>query len=100
VTIALMAKKLGFVDGSCRKPMKGSPMLHQWERCNAIVLSWIMNTVSKEIFAGIIYSIDAFSVWKDLKERFNKVNGSRIYALHREIVCSTQGNLYLVITQG
>ncbi|GAV73454.1 UBN2_3 domain-containing protein [Cephalotus follicularis] len=92
--ITLTAKnKLGFVDGSCRKPMEGSPILYQWERCNAIVLSWIMNTVSKEIFAGIIYSTDAFSVWKDLKERFNKVNGSRIYALHRKIVCSAQGNL-------
>ncbi|GAV89281.1 UBN2_3 domain-containing protein, partial [Cephalotus follicularis] len=92
--IGLTAKnKLGFVDGSCRKPMEGSPMLHQWERCNAIVLSWIMNIVSKEIFAGFIYSTDASSIWKDLKERFNKVNGSRIYDLHREIVHDQQQKL-------
>lgn len=38
-------------------------LLH-WERCNVIVLSWIMNFVSKEIFTGIVYSIDATVVWK------------------------------------
>ncbi|GAV83514.1 UBN2_3 domain-containing protein, partial [Cephalotus follicularis] len=85
--------KLGFINGSYKKPEAHSPILHQWKRCNAIVLSWIMNTVSKEIYNGIIYSTDAFTVWTDLRERFNKVNGSRIFSLHREITCTTQGNL-------
>lgn len=64
----------------------------QWKRCNAIVLSWIMNAVSKEIFSGIVYSTDAAVVWSDLRERFDKVNGSRIFTLHREIGCHVQGN--------
>ncbi|XP_075473850.1 uncharacterized protein LOC142504890 [Primulina tabacum] len=52
--IALRAKnKTGFIDGTCRKPTLEQPALHQWERCNALVLSWIMNLVSKEIFEGI-----------------------------------------------
>ncbi|GAV61500.1 UBN2_3 domain-containing protein, partial [Cephalotus follicularis] len=58
-----------------------------------IVLSWILNTVSKELFNGIVYSTDAFTVWTELKERFNKVNESWNFSLHREIACSTQGNL-------
>ncbi|GAV62899.1 UBN2_3 domain-containing protein [Cephalotus follicularis] len=92
--IALKAKnKIGFIDGTCAKPDQDSPLSHQWERCNAIVLSWIMNTVSKELFTGIVYSIDAQFVWKDLKERFDKVNGSRIFSLHRDIGSLTQGNM-------
>ncbi|GAV90054.1 UBN2_3 domain-containing protein, partial [Cephalotus follicularis] len=92
--IALTDKnKQGFVTGSCKKPEPESPNLHQWERCNAIALSWIMNNVSKEIFNGIIYSTDVSSIWKDLRERYNKINGSRIFSLHREIVCCTQGTL-------
>ncbi|GAV79181.1 UBN2_3 domain-containing protein, partial [Cephalotus follicularis] len=92
--IALTAKnKLGFIDGTCEKPDTTSPKLHQWVRCNAFVLSWIMNTDSREIFNGIVYSTYAFSVWKDLRERFNKVNGSRIFSLHREIGCCAQGSL-------
>ncbi|GAV88348.1 UBN2_3 domain-containing protein [Cephalotus follicularis] len=78
MVIALKAKnKIGFIDGACAKPDQDTPLFHQWERCNPIVLSWIMNTVSKDLFTGIVYSMDAQFVWKDLKERFDKVNGLR-----------------------
>ena len=40
---------------------------------------------------GIVYSTDACSVWRDLKERFDKTDGSRIFQLHREIVTLVQG---------
>ncbi|XP_075475303.1 uncharacterized protein LOC142506052 [Primulina tabacum] len=91
--IALRAKKkIALIDGSCCRPPVGSQTSLQWERCNALVLSWIMNMASKEIFGGIIYASDASSVWTDLKERFDKINGSRIFSLHREIGRLTQGN--------
>lgn len=51
-----------------------------------------MNTLSKELHSGIVYADDAATVWKDLKERFNKIDGSRIYQLHREICTINQGN--------
>lgn len=51
-----------------------------------------MNAVSKEIFSGIVYSTDAIMVWNDLRDQFNRVNGSRIFALHREIGSHVQGN--------
>ncbi|GAV65409.1 UBN2_3 domain-containing protein, partial [Cephalotus follicularis] len=84
--------KVGFIYGHCKKPATNSPLFHQWERCNAIVLSWIMNTMSKELFTRIVYATDAENVWKDLKERYVKVNGSRILSLHREIGSLNQGN--------
>lgn len=51
-----------------------------------------MNTVSKELLSGIVYADDAATVWKDLKERFDKIDESRIYQLHREICTIHQGN--------
>ncbi|KAH0653025.1 hypothetical protein KY289_030703 [Solanum tuberosum] len=52
--IALLGKnKLDFVDGSCAKSSYTGVLLKRWERCNAIVLSWIMNVVSKELLTGI-----------------------------------------------
>ncbi|GAV57603.1 UBN2_3 domain-containing protein [Cephalotus follicularis] len=87
--------KIGFIDGSSEKPDQNSQLLYQWERCNAIVLSWIMNTVSKELFNGIVYS--TLVVWKDLKERFDKVNGSQIFSLHKEIGYLTQGNVIVSV---
>ncbi|KAH0709948.1 hypothetical protein KY284_011375 [Solanum tuberosum] len=50
-----------------------------------------MNTVSEDLLSGIVYATTAFSVWADLKERFDKVNRMRIYQLHREITTLTQG---------
>ncbi|GAV88160.1 UBN2_3 domain-containing protein, partial [Cephalotus follicularis] len=89
--------KTGFIDGSCEKLSEISPLLHQWVRCNVIVLFWIMNTISKELFNGIVYSTNAQSVWKDLKERFEKVNGSQIFSIHREIGSLVQGNMTISV---
>ncbi|GMJ01569.1 hypothetical protein HRI_003826100 [Hibiscus trionum] len=89
--IVLLAKnKVGLVDGSCKRESVAEPLRAQWDRCNALVLSWILNTVSQELSAGIVFVSNASIVWADLKERFNKVDGSRIYFLHREIVTHVQ----------
>ena len=48
--IAIIGRnKLGFIDGSCRKEFYGPNLTNLWERCNAIVLSWIMKLCFKGI---------------------------------------------------
>ncbi|KAH0776350.1 hypothetical protein KY290_007761 [Solanum tuberosum] len=89
--LTLRAKsKLGFVYGTYKKSNYGADLEEQWEKCNAFVLSWILNFVSKELMSGIVYATDASVVWFDLKERFDKVDGSRGYQLHREICTIAQ----------
>lgn len=83
--------KLGFVLGTCKKENYQSNLHDLWDRCNAIVLGWILNTVSKELITSVIYGSDAHKVWEDLRERFNKVNASRVFFLHKEIATLTQG---------
>ncbi|XP_070010939.1 uncharacterized protein [Nicotiana sylvestris] len=90
--IALRAKrKLGFIDGSCTKSQFAENLGEDWERVNVTVLTWIMNTVSPELVNGIVYAENAHEVWLDLEDRFNKVNGSRVYNLQREIATISQG---------
>ncbi|KAH0748675.1 hypothetical protein KY290_027907 [Solanum tuberosum] len=90
--IALLAKrKLDFVTGICKKASFKAKYHDQWDTCNAIVLSWIMNTVAPSLLSGIVYASDASFVWEDLQERFDKVNRVRIYQLHREIATIAQG---------
>ncbi|XP_047267458.1 uncharacterized protein LOC124897902 [Capsicum annuum] len=60
-------KKFGFFTGACNKESYREELHEQWETCNAIVLSWIMNTVSERY--GIVYATNACAVWEDLKER-------------------------------
>ncbi|XP_033512804.1 uncharacterized protein [Nicotiana tomentosiformis] len=90
--VSLLGKsKVGFVDG--RYPKEKFPhVLHElWGKCNAIVLLWIMNYVSAELLSAMIYASSSHKVWMDLKETFDKVNGSRVLYLHRQIATLTQG---------
>lgn len=65
--------KRGFIDGSCTRDAQEESLRDQWDRCNAIVLSWILNIVSQELQNSLIFFQDARSVWVDLQERFDKV---------------------------
>ena len=49
--MALSAKnKVGFIDGTTSKPTDLTDPLHSsWIRCNNMVISWILSTLSKEI---------------------------------------------------
>ncbi|XP_039053465.1 uncharacterized protein LOC120195535 [Hibiscus syriacus] len=93
--ITLLAKiKLGFVDGSCQRNDYAAALHPQWDRYNTVVLSWILNSVSKELSVGIVFALSVTVVWRDLKDRFDKVDGSRIFFLHREIATLCQGSIH------
>jgi len=93
--MAITAKnKLGFLDGSLGKPLDdSSPESRAWIRCNTMVLSWIFNSVSKEIASSVIYIDTVADVWIDLKERFSQKNGPRIYQLQKSLSSLSQENL-------
>ncbi|GJX19466.1 ribonuclease H-like domain-containing protein [Tanacetum coccineum] len=57
VKLALQARnKYGFVDGSCLKESYATSdvLSAQWDRCNAMVLTWIKNVVSQDIYIGLV----------------------------------------------
>lgn len=90
MTLGLLGKsKLGFADGRHTKDKFDESLHDQWEKVNAVVLSWIMNVVRKEL-SSIIYASIGHKVWLNLKERFDTVNGSRVFYLHRKIATLTQ----------
>ncbi|KAH0689600.1 hypothetical protein KY289_016958 [Solanum tuberosum] len=87
----LTKNKLGFVDGSVmREDYTVDSEKKQWDRCNAIVHSWLISNVSKELMSGVLFCSNATLVWSDLKERFDKVDMSRIFHLNKSIVTHTQ----------
>lgn len=90
--LALLAKnKLGFINGTCKKEDLGPFLHHLWDHYNAFVFAWTMNSVSKDLLSNIIYSTSALLVWTELKERFDKVNNSRIFQLYHDISFIQQG---------
>ncbi|XP_055806854.1 uncharacterized protein LOC129875578 [Solanum dulcamara] len=92
IKLALLGRnKLGLVDEICRKEMYTEELWGQWERVNVVVLSWLMNAVSKSLLSGITFASNALDVWTDLEEGFDRVDGSRTYSLHKEIATLQQG---------
>ena len=68
------------------------PNFKLWSRNNNIVISWILNSISKEISASIIYLKTAASIWKELRERFQQSNGPRIFQIKRDIMNIVQSD--------
>ncbi|KAI9174714.1 hypothetical protein LWI28_021768 [Acer negundo] len=92
ITMALRGKnKLGFVGGTLIKPSieKDVP---NWARCNDLVSSWIMNSVSLDIRNSILYAETTNEIWNDLKERFSQSNVPKIYQLKQSISALKQDN--------
>ncbi|KAJ9538691.1 hypothetical protein OSB04_031424 [Centaurea solstitialis] len=90
--IALSVKnKIGFIDGSLVRPDgTNQQKLNAWIRNNHIVISWILNTLSKEISPSVMYRDTAKEMWEELKERFSQGSSPRIYEIRREIVSLAQ----------
>lgn len=64
---ALNAKnKMGFVSGKILQPKGDSLIYDTWDRCNDMVVSWLINLMSKEI---------AYLIWKDISDRLMNAMG-------------------------
>ncbi|XP_059431677.1 uncharacterized protein LOC132165206 [Corylus avellana] len=91
--VALSAKnKMCFIDGSFPKPSVFESYYNAWVRCNDLVVSWILNSVSKEIYSTVIYITSAEVMWQDLKDRYSQRNGPRVFQLQKAISAVTQEN--------
>ncbi|KAJ0779316.1 putative RNA-directed DNA polymerase [Helianthus annuus] len=94
MTLALRVKnKLGFIDGSVVKLETNDILASQWERCNSVVLTWILNSVSEELYLGHVYSKTASEVWNELKETYDKVDGSIVFDLYQRINSFSQNGM-------
>ncbi|XP_076950879.1 uncharacterized protein LOC143623998 [Bidens hawaiensis] len=92
MSIALSAKnKLRFVTGDV--PIPSIPTQQQlWQRCNDMVISWILNTLSKDISESVLYTQTAHQLWTELDDRYNQENGANLYQLQKNLCQISQGN--------
>ncbi|KAK3026572.1 hypothetical protein RJ639_041158 [Escallonia herrerae] len=88
---ALQSKnKAGFVDGLIAKPDVHSRDFQSWIQCNAVVKSWIVNSLSRELQTGAAHADTASEIWCDFDERFTQGIALRVYDLKRSIALLQQ----------
>ena len=63
------------------KPVFTDPNFMQWERCDDMVTSWILNFLSPELRDSLQYVNNAKELWAELEERYNQTNWCKLYQL-------------------
>jgi len=94
VIIALSAKhKVALIDGSCECPAATAPTYIFWQRNNAMVLSWLLNSLNDNIRNSVLYFETARELWLDLEGRFGQSNKARLFQVQKDVSCLAQGDL-------
>ena len=44
-----------------------------------MVISWILNSLSKDIADSVEYVSDAVELWKEIKDRYDQTNGAKLF---------------------
>ncbi|KAH0645249.1 hypothetical protein KY284_033133 [Solanum tuberosum] len=99
IVIALSAKnKLSFINSSPTVPLITSPQHSAWSRCNNMIISWILNSLSRDIVEAVLYYPTAKKIWKELEAKFGQCNGAQLYQLQKELNDVVQGAMISQVT--
>ncbi|KAL0431975.1 UNVERIFIED_CONTAM: hypothetical protein Sradi_0823500 [Sesamum radiatum] len=77
--------ELSFIDGSFPKLAAGSINLEKWKRVDLMVISWLWNSMAKEIIGAYMYAASSRSLWLKLQRRYGNNNGPMIYQIRCDI---------------
>ncbi|XP_047268014.1 uncharacterized protein LOC124898408 [Capsicum annuum] len=65
-----MKNKTGFINEKCKRPTEDSPILTHWERCDDMVTSWLLNSLSKDLADSLQCVNNAQELWQELEDRY------------------------------
>ncbi|CAH1440348.1 unnamed protein product [Lactuca virosa] len=93
ISIFLLAKnKFGLVDGTIAQPLVTSPSYSSWNRVNSMVISWILNSLSKNIADSVLMLQSAHEIWQELNQRYEQYDGALIYHIHQQLYSLSQNS--------
>ena len=87
VTIALGGRsKLGFINGKEKAPVFDSPEYEIWLSKDQLVMSWILNSMERNIAEIFSYSESSLDLWEALQDMYgNQNNSARIFQIQQEV---------------
>lgn len=83
--------KLGFIDGTIQKPPANHRESGSWSRCNDMVATWLMNSVSKKLGQSFLFISTAEGIWKNMLSRFKEDDAARVYEIEQRLSNIQQG---------
>lgn len=86
MTLALSAKnKMGFVDGTIPRSSASAQDHTAWDRCNNIVIGWILSSLDDSISQSVFYHKLAQEIWSELEERYGLPSLAHLYSLQEKL---------------
>lgn len=58
-----------------------------------MIISWLLNSISGEIRASVVFIKNAKEIWDDLHARFSQSNAPQIFKVRQHIAALTQDNM-------
>ena len=93
MTLALSVKnKLSLIDSSVEPPDATSSTFNNWNRVNSMVISWLLNSLSKDIAESVLFLQTAKEIWSEINQRYDQANGSMIYQIQKQLFSLSQGS--------
>ena len=59
--------------------------LAQWDLCNNLVISWLLNALDRKIDESVLFASTADAIWTQLNKRYGRVNDAQRFAVLKEI---------------
>ncbi|KAL6215301.1 hypothetical protein ACLB2K_014732 [Fragaria x ananassa] len=84
--------KSGLINGSNPKPVDNANEQLQWERCDALVKTWLVAAMSNPIANSVSNCKTARAVWVELDERFRQTNIVQLFNIENSIHDCVQGS--------
>ena len=60
--------EFALIAGTCTAPAANTPLFAQWNRCDKMVISWLVHNVEKTISDNILFSSSSRQIWIDLQQ--------------------------------
>ncbi|KAL6347334.1 hypothetical protein AAG906_016787 [Vitis piasezkii] len=70
----------------------GALLVSEIFTANNLVLSWLMNSIAKEIRGSLLYFTNAFDIWEELKIRYLRSDGPRVFSLEKSLSSISQNS--------
>lgn len=83
--------KLQFINGKLPPLPESDPLYDTWERCNSLVISWILRSLTPSIAQSVECIENARVLWEKLKKQFTKGNHFCLLDLLQDIHSAKQG---------
>ena len=86
-TLAITAQGLlGFLTGNNKRPSSGGPELTTWSEKNALVMTWLINSIHPTISRTFVLMDSAHEIWLAAAQLYSQQgNDAQAYELRKKI---------------